>query len=431
MSRRRYTMLLLGLVFLLIIFIPLLMLPGSLHQDAEGKDWSWEPDPDTEEELVLKTLNVTVSINENELAALQEVSERFAARFPGVEVNFRNLPYIEFYDQLKQEAVLGELPDIMLLDNSWVQEFAARGYLDPLDDLYTAESLADHPVSLLQPVKWNGYMWGMPLYADPYVTVWSRLLLAQGGLQEPPDGWEQLIALTEVLQLEEAAEGAIRPWLAGDNDSKVWLAWLAALVHDSSNEEIAAPSNLPETLWQFLYGSNAQGRFRLTDNADLHDIATDLHQGNLLSSVMRWSEYVEISREAGGTSWMLSLQEERLFGAEGSSYVVSDRTNDKELAHAWVAAAASPEVQQAAWSNRGTLPARSSLNATEVNKGSILPSWLPNALSHPSVWTPGPLSHIELDDIHALWLQWDSGAEIEEEYRASLEAILLPERRLP
>ena len=431
MSRRRYTMLLLGLVFMLVIFIPLLMLPGSLHKDAEGKDWSWVPDPDTEEEPVFTSLNVTVSMKGHNLEALQEVNERFAARYPGVEVNIRNLPYIESYHQLKTEAVIGELPDIMLLDNSWVQEFAARGYLDPLDDLYTAESLADHPLSLLQPVKWNGYMWGMPLYADPYVTVWSRPLLAQGGLQEPPEGWEQLVVLAEVLQLEEAAEGVTRPWLVGQDNSKVWMAWLAALLYDSEDEEMTAPSNLSEILWQFLDVSSSEGRFRLTDNADLLETATDLVQGNLLSSVMRWSEYLEISRHAGGTSLMLSLQEERLLTAEGSSYVVSDRTKDKELAHAWVAAATAPEVQQAAMINRGMLPARSSVYITERNTNSITPSWLQDALSYPSLWPPGPLSQIELDKIHALWQQWESGDDVEEEYRTALEAILLPERRLP
>ncbi|MFS0727591.1 ABC transporter substrate-binding protein [Paenibacillus sp. 1P07SE] len=426
MSRRRYTMLLLGLVLLVVLLMPLIMLPGSLSQDAEGKEWLWAPHPSQEEEPSYRQLDVTVSMTEEEVKALQVLSDRFAAQHPGTEVQIRNLPYIDSYEQLRSEAAMRELTDIILLESGWVQEFAARGYLDPLDDLFTAESLADHLAPLLQQVKWNGYIWGMPLDGNPYITVWSRALLEEAGRLEPPADWAELVLLTDELRQYERQGSDPLAWVAADNAGLAWISWLAALQAGAAADNLQEQLILPEEVWQFLSLAMADNRIRLSPTSEAGPLATELIQGELLSSVMPWTVYLEAAQQGSGEQLLLAMDGDRLLMPGGRSYVVADTARDKELAHAWIAAVASPEAQREAWQRQGSLPARSSLYSIVHADSTVkLPEWLYEALAGQPLWPPDPHLQSHLSGYEALSLAWAGGAYTGDEYRESWEKRLL------
>jgi len=366
MSRRRYIMLLLGLGMVLLMLVPLLMLPGSISKTTEGKEWSWSPDTVQSEEPRNRSIDVIVSMSEIELAELHLLNDRFEGAHPGAVVQIHNVPREELYDRLKREAALDELPDILLLESEWVQEFAARGYLDPMDDLYSAESLADHPTALLQQVRWNGYLWGVPLHPDPYVIVWSRTLLADAGAEEAPQDWERLATLVGALR-EAEEEGPPSLWLAGESGGEPLTAWLAALhtLHSGSPAPPRQALTMPSGLWALLETGVAEGRIELTEQDPL-TMAERLSSGQLLSAAMRWSDYQLVSRQLGAGQLLLSMSEGGLLSPGGQSWVVADRSAEQELAHDWIAAAVSLDAQRETLARRTTIPARLSLYAGSV-----------------------------------------------------------------
>src|SRR5690606_17381023 len=124
-------------------------------------------------------LRAVIYGNDEEVEAFRSRNEAFMERYPNIQVELIHYAKEEAYKHLAEEAMLGgEAADIFLLDNTWVNEFAAKGMLAPI-----AESSAEEGSPTLIPafqrqVQWNGYIWGMPLDSDPYVLVWNRNALA-------------------------------------------------------------------------------------------------------------------------------------------------------------------------------------------------------------------------------------------------------------
>ncbi|GBF75455.1 hypothetical protein PA598K_03868 [Paenibacillus sp. 598K] len=422
MSRRRYIMLLLGLGMVLLMLVPLLMLPGSISKTTEGKEWSWSPDTVQSEEPRNRSIDVIVSMSEIELAELDQLNDRFQSAHPGAEVRIHNMPREELYDRLKREAALDELPDILLLESEWVQEFAARGYLDPVDDLYSAESLADHPASLLQQVRWNGYLWGVPLHPDPNVIVWSRSLLEDAGAKEAPTDWERLSTLIGATR-EAAGEGPAPLWLAGASSGEPLMTWLAAL-HTGSAATARQALTLPDGLWAWLESGVAEGRIELAESDPLA-LAELLSSGRLLSAVMTWSDYQLVSSRLGAGQLQLSLPEGGLLSPGGRSWVIADRSAEQELAHDWVAAAVSLDAQREALARRTTIPARLSLYAGSASgQERTIPVWLEQALSVPALMPSGPDWYARMAAYESLWQRWQAGELTAAAYREGWEARL-------
>lgn len=422
MSRRRYIMLLLGLGMALLMLVPLLMLPSSISKTTEGKEWSWSPDTVQSEEPRNRSIDVIVSMSEIELAELHLLNDRFESAHPGATVQIHNVPHEELYDRLKREAALDELPDILLLESEWVQEFAARGYLDPIDDLYSAESLADHPAALLEQVRWNGYLWGVPLHPDPYVIVWSRTLLADAGAEEAPTDWERLTTLVGALR-EAEREGPPLLWLAGESGGEPLMAWLTAL-HTGSPATLRQALTLPGGLWALLETGAAEGRIELTEQDPL-TMAERLSSDRLLSAVMSWSDYQLVSRQLSAGQLLLSMPEGGLLSPGGRSWVVADRSAEQELAHDWIAAAVSLDAQREALARRTTIPARLSLYAGSVgSQERSIPVWLEKALSEPALLSSGPDWRARMTAYESLWGRWQAGELTAAAYREGWEARL-------
>jgi len=137
-----------------------------------------------------RVLTVSGSAVGAEGQVLARQVERFRAENPGVRVAVQSAPddatqrhqlYVQWLN-----ARLGT-PDVLQLDVIWTPEFAAAGWLLPLDgfspprdDLFPASLAAD---------SWQGKLFAMPWFLDVGMLYWRTDLLAA-----PPPTLDELAA---------------------------------------------------------------------------------------------------------------------------------------------------------------------------------------------------------------------------------------------
>jgi len=97
--------------------------------------------------------------------------------------------------------------DVFMMDCTWPDEFISAGWLLPLDDLYTAEEIAEFLPGIMNVCYGaDGSMYAIPEYLNAGVLVYRADLLKKYGY-EPAKTWEELIEQCKVIQAGEASEG--------------------------------------------------------------------------------------------------------------------------------------------------------------------------------------------------------------------------------
>lgn len=100
-------------------------------------------------------------------------------------------------------------PDIIAVDVIWPGDFAARGWIAPIEDYFSEEELAEYIPGFLAAAQVSGSTYAIPLYIDGIHLFYRADLLEKYGF-DVPTTWEALIA-----QAEAITEGEANPDLAG------------------------------------------------------------------------------------------------------------------------------------------------------------------------------------------------------------------------
>lgn len=97
----------------------------------------------------------------------------------------------------------GEGPDIGFMNLWWVEDFAKNGYLLPLEDRISEETMED----MLEPFRTNsvvydGHMYATWINTDCGIVIYNKELFDQAGIQAP--------ALGEAWTVDEFLENAVK-----------------------------------------------------------------------------------------------------------------------------------------------------------------------------------------------------------------------------
>jgi maltose-binding protein MalE len=98
-----------------------------------------------------QTLRVTVSMQPAEFAILEKKSVEYTMNHEDLHVELNNIE--DAYAELKKANQIGNGPDLMLLDNLWVNEFATLGFLRPMDEFFNGEQQTHGITTLMSQVK--------------------------------------------------------------------------------------------------------------------------------------------------------------------------------------------------------------------------------------------------------------------------------------
>lgn len=84
----------------------------------------------------------------------------------------------------------GSQPDLLMLDNPELAEFAADGTLVPLHSLGSLDTSELNPANIAE-TTYQGQLYAMPLYTNTIAIFYNKTLLAQNGITTLPTTWAQ------------------------------------------------------------------------------------------------------------------------------------------------------------------------------------------------------------------------------------------------
>jgi multiple sugar transport system substrate-binding protein len=155
-------------------------------------DMVWEPEA-TEEITIWHTYSDVETWTFE-----QEVIPAFEKEHPEIRVISVKKPYENIKGALISETTSGSGPDVVRLDMIWLPEFARLGLVDPVDAYpeFARISKKIYP-SALETNKYQGRFYGVPLNMNTKAAIYSRSLLKEAGLIQPPTTMDELVALSE------------------------------------------------------------------------------------------------------------------------------------------------------------------------------------------------------------------------------------------
>lgn len=114
---------------------------------------------------------------------------------PPVEVEF--LPQDLYKEELRMRLDQGQLPDLIVCENTMMPALVSLGVFADLTALASTEAYAHlYQNSLLQNTMHDGSQYGFPLTHDPYVLFYNQTVLQQRGAK-PPKTWQQLLEVAD------------------------------------------------------------------------------------------------------------------------------------------------------------------------------------------------------------------------------------------
>ncbi|MDK2990883.1 MAG: trehalose/maltose transport system substrate-binding protein [Clostridiales bacterium] len=169
---------------------------GTDNNAAETQPGSEGAGNSTSEEPV----TITYARGKDTTTSNQKMLEAFEKKYPNIKINYQEMPPQS--DQQHNAFVTAlsagdDSVDVYRLDIIWPAEFAAAGWVEPLDDYFTEEERAKFLQGPIQGCTYNGSIYAVPLYTDAGVLYYRKDLVAT-----PPETWDELYNIGKQLMDE-------------------------------------------------------------------------------------------------------------------------------------------------------------------------------------------------------------------------------------
>lgn len=289
-----------------------------------------------------RTLSVAVSLDAEQFEVLQQLNEQFEGD-SRADVELVNIAPGEVYENLVRQAKLGDTADVMLLNTNWVNIFAVSGFLAPVDSFYTGSDALEPIDVLMNQVKWNGYIWGVPKDIDPYMLVWNTELAEALQLTRLP------VTEAEWNAAIERIDKLDHPIQLLEYDRTDGYAVINLLRRWST----ASPSlRMLSTVKPHLEGGQD------TDSR----MWEKLQRGELLAVVTTYSNW-QHHRAVDQRMELINQAEMMPYSLQSRSFVISSASDRADLARSWIQYMTSAEAERYYWKQAKVLPALKSIYA--------------------------------------------------------------------
>ncbi|MDY2836037.1 MAG: ABC transporter substrate-binding protein [Candidatus Aphodomonas sp.] len=139
----------------------------------------------------------------------------FEAQYPWITVELVEMPAGSSERIRTLSTVLQAKDDSMdafLIDCTWPEMFAGAGWLEPLEDVYTAEELQQFTEGALEGCRVNGTLYCLPVFLNTGAMLYRADLLEKYGFQ-PATTWDELIEQSKVVMAgEKGVAGYAAAW---------------------------------------------------------------------------------------------------------------------------------------------------------------------------------------------------------------------------
>ena len=175
----------------------------------------------------------------------QRYKEAFEKQNPNIEIKLVGIPYENLRSQLIAQANAGDPPDIAQIDSAIDLELGAAGYLEPLDNVLSADFIKSLVPALVENSKYDGKLYAVPESPVPYILFSNLDLRKAAGLTKAPETVAEFKEQARAIaKLGKDAKGNkiwgfspdTKAWIVGAYDFLPWFYNFGAMEGDSSGK---------------------------------------------------------------------------------------------------------------------------------------------------------------------------------------------------
>lgn len=161
---------------------------------------------------------------------VKELVPQFNEKYPNITLDIETMTFDQMRDRLVSSFQAAEPAyDLIVVDNPWMDDFAAANFLEPLDERiantpdYDAD---DFFPSLTEITEVDGTHYGVPFYNYALGYIYNIEDLKQAGVQVPTT-LDELVSTSQKLKTDGRAGIAMQPQ-RGYKIFEEWANWLFA-----------------------------------------------------------------------------------------------------------------------------------------------------------------------------------------------------------
>lgn len=267
----------------------------------------------------------------------------------------------------------GDPPDSFQLHAGLeVEKYEPDKYLQPLDDLYTAQGLEQaFPKDLLTLLKYQDHYWGVPVNIHRANVLWYNKQIFTDNNLTPPTTWEEFYVVGDALKAKGIVPlviGTKEGWEAGHTFETILISELGAAGYRglwTGQTQWTDPkvTQALETYKKVMTYAN-------TDYAALtwSDAAQYLVDGKGAMHIMGdWTDGWFTSKGYTGYGWAPVPGTQGVFDALSDSFAAAKGAPNQANLMAWLELAASKEGQEAFNPKKGSICARTDCDPALFN----------------------------------------------------------------
>jgi len=222
-------------------------------------------------------LNLLVPSYDDKTQGLwEDVIAGFEKKYPDYTVNLEVESWDNLNDVVTTKIQANQAPDIM--NGGPFAGFAADELLYPIEDVVSADTLADFQPSFVKASSVKGVQFGAPLIASARALFVNTDLLQQAGVAEAPKTWDELLdAATKISALGNGIAGYGMPLGSEEAqaESAMWFFGAGGTFGDEDTITIdGVPENLKaaEFMQKMIEAGATEADAGATDRSPLMDI---------------------------------------------------------------------------------------------------------------------------------------------------------------
>jgi multiple sugar transport system substrate-binding protein len=314
------------------------------------------PDPETDPDALSGTIEVWGMGAEGE--AMSVLADMFEDEYPGVTVNVTPVAWDVAHDRLVTSVAGGQMPDVTQLGTTWMGEFALLDALDPTPETIDAGSFYEGAWDTTV-VEDTSY--GVPWYVETRLLYYRTDLAEEAGWTEPPADWDELKQMAADLQEAGSQNGISLGLGLGSWQNFLPFAWSNGGQVVDDNDEFTLDE--PPVTEALEYYASFFDEGLTSPQPEGFDITPAFVQGTF-PMFFSGPWHMALIEETGGEeiegNWTVAHMPQRDSATSfvgGSNLVVSQDTENRDAAWAFVEFLSRPDVQSTWYQEVGALPA--------------------------------------------------------------------------
>jgi len=133
---------------------------------------------------------------------VQNNAELFQGIYPDVTVKVNSIAWPEFHSTMVNRFQSGTPTDVTYNGGNWLEEFAAAGWVVPLDEHF--DWVAGYRDKMLgftwQDMSYNDHVYGLPYFSETISFLYNARILEEAGITAPPATWEEVTEQSLLLK---------------------------------------------------------------------------------------------------------------------------------------------------------------------------------------------------------------------------------------